>query len=147
MSVTSEGLERQLINDIQTLGDMVTDESFYSELYRALANVQWHRSGEGGHVTLSWKRAEELINDARAQHDREPLTLAQTGGEGEVSDRVGEALAGLGWSPRPLDTGTRDDSHAESRSEAPPRDDGEPPEWERQAHAEADEERRRKFTR
>src|SRR3954469_9399870 len=134
-------LERQLINDIQTLGDMVqTDDSFDEELYRALANVQWHRSGADGHVSLSWTRAEELVNDARAQHGREALTLAQTGGEGEVSDRVRDALGDLGWRPHALETGTHDDSHVESRSEAPPRDSGEAPDWERQAHEEADQE-------
>ena len=142
MSPSTDALERQLINDLQTLGKMVqTDDSFEEELYRALANNQWHRQGQGGHVSLSWKRAEELINDARALHQREPLTLAQTGGEGEVSERVASALRDLGWAPRPLERGVHDDSHVESRSEAPQRSSGETPEWERQAHAEAEENR------
>jgi hypothetical protein len=138
MAVTSETLERELANDLQVLGDMAQDESFYSELYRALAGVSWHRGG--AHVSLSWKRAEELVNAARARQDREPLDLAQTGGEGEVSERVKDALATTGWSPKPLDTGTHDDAHAEARPEAK-RGASEAPEWERQAHAEAEENR------
>jgi hypothetical protein len=122
MAVSPDTLERQLVNDIQTLGDMVqTDDSFDQELYRGLAGVQWHRKGDGGHVTLSFKRAEELVNEARARHHREPLTLAQTGGEGGVTDRVAYALRDLGWSARPLDTGTHDDSHVASRADPPER--------------------------
>jgi hypothetical protein len=136
----SQPLERQLVNDIQTLGDMVADESFYAELYRSLAGVSW--AHDGGHVALSWKRAEELINAVRDAHGRPALELAQTGGEGEVSDRVADALSGLGWTPKPLDTSHNDPSHVDSRPDAPPRGASEPPEWERQAHAEAEENRR-----
>jgi hypothetical protein len=137
MAVSTDTLERQLANDIQTLGDMVAaDESFYEELYRALAGVAWHR--EGGHVALSWKRAEDLVNQAR--HDREPLQLAQTGGEGEVSDRIADALRGAGWTPGELNTSRHDDAHVGARPEAN-RGETEPPEWERQAHAEAERNR------
>ena len=52
------------------------------------------------------------MNDLRAQNGREPLTLAQTGGEGEVADTVSAALGDLGWSSRPLDTSEQDEAHA-----------------------------------
>src|SRR3954469_3909250 len=106
MAASTETLERKLLNDLQTLHDLLqSDDSFDEELYRALAGAQWHREGEGGHVTLSWKRAEEIINEQRSRHDREPLTLAQTGGEGEVTERVANALRDQGWRPRPHEPG------------------------------------------
>src|SRR3954470_14336682 len=115
-------VERELTHDLTVLGDMVEDESFYPELYKGLAGVRWTRDGE--HIALSWKRAEEVVNAIRAQHDREPLELAQTGGEGEVSDRVAEALGGTGWTPRPLDPSEHDDAHVDSPHDAPPRGGG-----------------------
>jgi hypothetical protein len=72
-------------------------------------------------VTLSWKRAEKIINEQRAAHDRAPLTLAQTGGEGEVSERIAGALEGQGWRPRPNASGAHDDAHVNGRNGAPPR--------------------------
>src|SRR3954471_17782210 len=111
-------LERELAHDLSVLGDMVADESFYPELYRGLAGVRWAR--DGGHITLSWKRAEEVVNALRAEHDRDPLELAQTGGEGEVSDRVADALGGTGWTAKPLDTSRHDGAHLDSRADAPP---------------------------
>jgi hypothetical protein len=40
-----------------------------------------------------------MLNDLRAQHDRPKLKLARSGGEGELSARVVDALAPLGWTP------------------------------------------------
>ena len=122
MAASTETLERKLLNDLQRLHDLLqSDDSFDEELYRALAGTQWHRQGDGGHIALSWKRAEEIINEQRSRHDREPLTLAQTGGEGEVSDRVADALRDQGWTPHPLQTGVHDDAHINSGTDAPPR--------------------------
>src|SRR4051812_5266593 len=111
-------LERELTHDLQVLGDMIQDDSWWNELYRGLAGVAWTQDSE--HVTLSWKSAEELVNAIRAKHDLEPLTLAQTGGEGEVTDRVRDALGTAGWQPRNAPAG-HDDSHVDSRPDAPPR--------------------------
>ena len=120
MAVSTETLERELLNDLRTLHKMVQTDHFDEELYRGLAGVEWHRSG-GGHVTLSWKRAETIINEQRAEHGRPPLTLAQTGGEGEVTERVANALRGQGWRPRPHRPGTHDRGHVNGRAGAPPR--------------------------
>jgi hypothetical protein len=140
MPMTTDQLERHLLNDLQTLGDLVADESFYEELYRALAGTRWFLDGEdGGHVAFSWKRAEEAVNILRSEHGREPLVLAQTGGEGEVSDRVAGALEQLGWQPRPATAG-HDDAHVDAEPERP-QGATEPPEWRRQADAEAERNR------
>jgi hypothetical protein len=138
---TVDELERILLNDLQTLRDMVErDDSFDEDLYRALTGTQWHREG-GGHVSFSFKRAEEIVNGQRARKGLDPLTLNQTGGEGTVSERIAGGLRDQGWNPRPLDPDVHDDSHIDSRPDAPPRGSTEAPEWERQAHAEADENR------
>ena len=151
MEASSTALEAELTDDLLSLGDRFADEEFCAELYRALANTTWRKPDGGeGHVALSWSRAEELVNGLRHETGRPALELAQTGGEGEVSDLVREELGRLGWISRPLNTGRHDDAHLSQPGSAPPADAGErsaPVEdsgaWERQAHAEADESRRR----
>jgi hypothetical protein len=120
MPMSTEELERRLLNDLQTLGDLVSaDESFHRELYRALAGTRWFLSGDGGsHVAFSWKRAEEAVNNLRSEHGHGPLALAQTGGEGEVSARVAGALEPLGWSARPATAG-HDDAHVDAEPHRP----------------------------
>jgi hypothetical protein len=145
MTTTAEELERALRADLDRLGDRVVDEDFAGELYRALANRAWRRAADGGdaHVVVSWKRAEELVNDLRAKHGAEPLELAQTGGEGELSDDVERELGRLRWTSRPLHTGRHDDQHLAS-----PADEPRTPPGDRfaDAHADAEAERRRKIT-
>jgi len=122
--LSTDALERTLLNDLQTLHDMIlSDETFDEELYQALTGTQWHRSGDG-HVSFSFKRAEEIVNAQRARKGLDPLTLNQTGGEGTVSDRIAGALRDQGWSPRPLDPDVHDDSHVDARHNAPPRGGG-----------------------
>jgi hypothetical protein len=116
MAMTTEELERHLLNDLQTLGDLVGDEAFHHELYRGLAGTRWFLDDDGGHVAFSWKRAEEAVNTLRAEHGREPLALAQTGGEGDVSERVAGALHTLGWHARPATAG-HDDAHIDAEPE------------------------------
>ena len=91
MATTPEALEQELRDDLATLEERFADEEFSSELYRALANNRWRKEGGAEeHVSLSWSRAERLVNELRERFGHEPLTLAQTGGEGEVSDLVAE---------------------------------------------------------
>jgi hypothetical protein len=104
--------------DMQRLGDRMRDEKFCRELYRALADNKWTKEGES--VALSWKRAEEVINAVRRGLGEEPMTLAQTGGEGQVDRTIREALEPLGWKIEPLDTSTRDPAHLDSPEDPPP---------------------------
>src|SRR5437764_5601110 len=135
--MSSETLERELLADLETLGDRFADEEFSADLYRALTNtVIRKKGGPDGHLSLSWGRAEEIVNELRARHGQPAMTLAQTGGEGEISPLVSSELGELGWGFAPLNTGRRDTEH-ETRPASPPRDDHEPPEWEREAHEEA----------
>ena len=125
--MTTEVLEFHLSNDLVTLGDRLCDEEFCFELYRALAGNALHpaRAGLTGRLSLSWRRAEDLVNDLRDCVGRRPLTLAQTGGEGEVSSTVADELAGLGWTLRRRNTSVYDDAHTGSAPQPPPADHGE----------------------
>src|SRR3954468_5962686 len=142
MASDTEALERTLQSDLDTLGDRLVDEKFCGELYRALANRAWRKSGgPAGHISLSWKRAEELVNALRAARSEPELTLAQTGGEGEVSRTVSDELGGLGWSSVPLNPDRHGAAHVRPARDAPPADTGErladdpnTRDWERQAH-------------
>ena len=146
MSETAEALELELADDLATLGERFADDEFSTELYRALTNNVWRKTGgPQGHVSLSWGRAEKLVNDLRSRNGQQSLTLAQTGAEGDVSDVVAGELAGLGWRAQPLNTSRRDPQHLDRPESAPPAEHGEregPADdataWERRAHDEAD---------
>ncbi len=142
MPADTDNLERILVSDLTGLGDRMADEKFCHELYRALTNNEWKRRGEDGAIALSWTLAERLINDVHAAHDRPAMTLAQTGGEGEVSATVESVLGDLGWSHRALDTSRNDPQHvSEPAHGAPPERDGPSPSTEerfREAHEEAE---------
>lgn len=144
----SEALERQLTTDLATLGDRFADEEFCGDLYRALAGNAVLPEGDGqrGRLSLSWRRTEDLVNGLRERAGRERLSLAQTGGEGEVSDTVAGELRRLGWALRPRSTSRHDEDHLASDPDPPPGEQGErrapvgPDEtrWEERAHEEAD---------
>ncbi|MDP8907925.1 MAG: hypothetical protein M3N47_02150 [Chloroflexota bacterium] len=144
----NEDLERHLTNDLATLGDRLIDAEFCSDLYRAIAGnaLSLASDGQGARLSLSWKRAEDLVNELRRGVGREPMSLAQTGGEGEVDGTVAAELKRLGWKLRPRVTSQHDDAHLGSAPGPPPADQGErrapldPDEtnWEQRAHEEAD---------
>src|SRR3954454_15510868 len=94
-----------LVRSLEQLGDRVADERFARDLYRALAERRWIHPEDGLSVAASWKRAEEIVNLLRSRvGEEDDLTLAQTGGEGEVNARFGEEIERLGWRTEPLDT-------------------------------------------
>jgi hypothetical protein len=138
--------EAALLGDLETLDDGLRDEKFCTELYRALAGG--HLTKDGGAAAPSWSRAEEIVNRLRTQAGLEPLSLAQTGGEGEASDDALRALQERGWRWRPRDTSVRDTAHRGQAASPPPADAGErhapvsdSHEWERTAHDEAERSR------
>jgi hypothetical protein len=143
MEAGSDAVERQLHADLASRPGRIADEDFCHQLYRALASTVWIKDGLDGEVALSWSRAEEVVNDLRANNSHDPLVLAQTGGEGEISGLIDDELGRLGWSGRALDTAQGLDSHVGSPT-SPPRHDAEAPEWERRAHEEADQGRLRR---
>ena len=146
MNNGAEALERELIGDLLTLGERFADEEFSAELYRALTNNVWRKEGgPSGELSLSWSRAEELVNDLRTGQGQSALTLAQTGGEGEISDLVRGELARLGWRAHALDTARSHPAHLAQPESPPPPEHGErhapvddSVDWEELAHEEAD---------
>jgi hypothetical protein len=144
MTASTEMLERRLLDDLTRLGDRLADtERFCRDLYGALAGYALEpRDGEG-RLALSFKRAEELLNEARAALGLPRLEgLAQSGLEGRLGDRAREALESLGWEVRPRRTDEHDPAHVWSPEDPPPGTGGSP-EWERRAHEEAELERHR----
>jgi 5-formyltetrahydrofolate cyclo-ligase len=150
---TADELLALLRADLQRLGPRFDDEKFCRELYRGLTNRALRRRDEddgAAHLTLSWKRAEELINELRRERGREPLVLAQTGHEGELDPTVASELERLGWESVPAPTDHFDAFHVWSPEDPPPPDTGKrfapaPPKLldEEEAHRRADQERRR----
>lgn len=115
--------EQALLADLEKIGDRLVDEDFAVELYRALTNTTWSRADGRSEdcVALSWRRAEEIVNDLRVEIPRPALSLAQTGGEGRVARRVDDELARLGWRHQRLDTGRHEDHHVDSPEDPPPK--------------------------
>jgi hypothetical protein len=100
MDTSPSTLERRLIEDLESLGDRLSDDRLCTDLYRAISNRALYKltPRAEGRVELSGSRAEEIINSVRHTQSQPPLTgLAQSRGEGEVSERAGAALAELGW--------------------------------------------------
>ena len=117
--------EHELLHDVQALERNLWDEEFSAELYRALASRTWRKRRRPDlAVALSWTRAERLVNEIRERIDYEPLPLAQTGGEGDVTRRVEQELDRLGWTSKPLDTSRQSPEHSGEPESPPPPDQG-----------------------
>ena len=100
MSATLEG---ELGHDLHGFSDRLADDQFCRELYRGLTNRSLTKDGEpGGHLVLSWNRAADFVNELRARVGHEPLPLAQSGGEGVLSETLLDELTARGWEPRPF---------------------------------------------
>lgn len=107
----SDTLETALLRDLQSQSGRFGDDQFCTELYRGLTNRTLQKDDDG-HLVLSWSRAEAFVNELRARENHDPLPLAQSGGEGVISETVNEVLDQHGWSTRPLNTGRHDERHS-----------------------------------
>jgi hypothetical protein len=143
MDQSTDSAERQVIGTLAELRWRIAgDEKFALELYRGLTNRRWHRPGV--ELSLSWRRAEKLVNDQRQTAGQPPLELAQSGEEGQLSEDVRDELGHRGWQSEPLNTSRHHDLHATSPESPPPPDQGgrfaptDPPEAARRADEEAD---------
>ncbi|HET7044083.1 MAG TPA: hypothetical protein VFI37_04470 [Gaiellaceae bacterium] len=104
---TPEALEQQLLDDLRSLGPRLDDDRFAGDLYRALTRTRWSRFDRDGSVSLGFDRAAELLNWLREERGGEALELEQTGGEGEVSQRLDDVLRELGWRVDDHETATK----------------------------------------
>jgi hypothetical protein len=113
MDAPVETLESQLLRDLEEVSERFGDDRFCTELYRGLTNRMLSKGGApDGHLVLSWNRAAEFVNELRARQRHEPLPLAQSGGEGVISETVLDELTAQGWETRPLNTGRHDERHS-----------------------------------
>lgn len=90
-------MERDLEHDIKALAARArTERDFSVELYGALCNAEWcHDNGSrwrGG----SWRYIAEFVAHLRGRGE-DYLEFYCSGGEGEISARVADAMARLGW--------------------------------------------------
>ena len=109
MTAAADTLETFLIEDVQALRDQLRDERLCRDLYRALASRDLTKRGTPGHITLSWERAEDVVNLGRSSRALPQFQgLAGSGGEGELSDRARQALEEIGWTSSPEGTQRRD---------------------------------------
>jgi len=107
MGAFAQTLENELVRDLQAYSDRFGDEDFCVELYRSLTDRALCKdSPSRGHLVLSWNRAAEFVNELRERERHDPLPLAQSGGEGIMSERVSDALEENGWTTRPLSSGS-----------------------------------------
>jgi|HubBroStandDraft_2_1064218.scaffolds.fasta_scaffold80830_2 hypothetical protein len=86
---------------LRTLVDqMAVDDVFAREVYASLCNMRWQREGMEEPVSMSWRAAGGLVADLVGRGEWY-LDYYCSGNEGVVSERVREALGGLGWIPVP----------------------------------------------
>jgi len=90
-------MERDLEYDLRALADQARNErEFAVELYRGLCNADWrHNDGtewDGG----SWRYVGDLVAHLRGRRECY-LDYYASGGEGEITDRVAQAMAAIGW--------------------------------------------------
>ena len=133
---TPQALELQLEDDLRSLGPRLEDERLVRDLYDALTRTRWSRHDRRGAVSLSFGRAEQLLNGLREEREEEPLPLGSSGGEGEIARRVADVADELGWRIDELDTGRRDDAHLAREGRTP---GTEPQDTLAEGHREADE--------
>lgn len=89
-------MERDLEHDIKALADRAReDREFAVELYAGLCNADWEHD-DGTRWEGSWRYAGELIAHLRGRGECY-LDFYCSGGEGEITDRVADAMAALGW--------------------------------------------------
>jgi hypothetical protein len=144
MTEPASRAEIALLRELERLGDRVCRDWFAVELYRALAGRRWRSENGDGIVALSWRRAEQVVDDLRAAHHAPALSLAQHGGEGELSGEVDRLLRADGWVSEPVNPGEHDPAHAGAAAHHPARVGGPATPWEQQAHQAAHQERVRK---
>jgi hypothetical protein len=145
MTTPASRAEIALLREVERLGDRVCEDWFAVELYRALAGRRWRSEDGAGVVAMSWRRAEQVVDDLREAHRAPTLSLAQRGGEGQLSEEVDRVLRAHGWVSEQMNPDRHDPTHTDAARGLPPRPGAPPARWEQQAHRAAHQERVRKM--
>jgi hypothetical protein len=87
---------RDLEHDLKALADRARDDrDFAGELYAGLCNADWTHD-DATEWSGSWRSAAGVVAQLRGRGE-DYLDFYCAGGEGEITDRVADALAHLGW--------------------------------------------------
>jgi hypothetical protein len=93
-----DGCERDLERDLRALaGRAGRDDAFADELYCALCNADWVHD-DGTEWRGSWRHAGGVVAELRGKGEGYlDFYCSPSGAEGTISERVGAAMAALGW--------------------------------------------------
>lgn len=101
-------LEEQLYKSEEITKLVQSDETFATELYSALCNIDWVK--EGIVWNTSWRSAGGIVSNIKHGYDDEGEQLSDyldyylSGNEGVVSNRIASKILTLGWKYRkPID--------------------------------------------
>jgi hypothetical protein len=90
-------MTRELEHDIKALTDRArNDRQFAIELYSGLCNADWRHDDGTTWPGGTWRHVGAVVAHLRGL-DEGYLDFYCSGGEGEITDRVREAMAALGW--------------------------------------------------
>ena len=90
-------MERDLEHDIKALADRArADRDFAIELYGGLCNADWRHDDGAVWPGGTWRYVADVVAHLRGCEENY-LDFYCSGGEGEITDRVAEAMAELGW--------------------------------------------------
>jgi hypothetical protein len=90
-------VERDLEHDIKALADRArNDREFAVELYGALCNADWRHDDGTAWPGGTWRYVGDVVAHLRRRGE-DYLDFFCSGGEGEITTRVAEAMAQLGW--------------------------------------------------
>lgn len=86
------------------IAELVMDDRFAEDLYRALCNTSWFRNGHEWGCT--WRQAGGVVANLRDLNE-DYIDFYCSGREGIVTDEIAGELAALGWTWKPYEGGCR----------------------------------------
>ena len=90
-------MDRDLEHDLRALADRArTERDFAVELYGSLCNAEWRHDDGSRWPGGTWRYVADLVAHLRGRGE-DYLDFYCSGGEGEISVRVADAMAELGW--------------------------------------------------
>jgi hypothetical protein len=98
----------QFEKDIESLRDMVLNETYAQALYAALCNVQWKNNETDKIYSCSWRYAGGLVANLKDDYSDISYMKYYCSGidsnvvsEGDITGYILQDLYDLGWSPIP----------------------------------------------
>src|SRR3954454_19942417 len=90
-------VNRDLEYDLKALADRARpDRDFAVEFYGSLCNAEWRHDDGSNWPGATWRSVADLVAHLRSRGEGY-LDFYCSGGEGEISVRVADAMAELGW--------------------------------------------------